>query len=227
MFIKCKPRERYLFLISSRISGPDGPVGFEPEISGKWTSTLFVYTTRKRLHKNKSSHETSESGPLFYGKDFGLKRKKKECNFVGFSFQEQSEKASVGYYLHKITWSCDTATIKGDLRYLEDLFDWLLLDGGFWMSDGGGLEFLGPTGSLIRLSTSPESWMTMRMGGGGIVDMRRHTHAHKQLSPSLLIQGSCVFRKHAIKRRSCSLSKYPELSTWSTWPLWINMTWKT
>lgn len=35
MFIKCKQRERYLFLISSRISGPDGPVGFEPEISGK------------------------------------------------------------------------------------------------------------------------------------------------------------------------------------------------
>lgn len=60
-------------------------------------------------------------------------------------------------------------TINGDLRYLENLFDWLLLDGGFWMSDGGGLEFLGPTGSLIRLSTSPESWMTMRGWGGGLL----------------------------------------------------------
>lgn len=29
------------------------------------------------------------------------------------------------------------------------------------MSDGDGLEFLGPTGSLIRLSTSPESLMTV------------------------------------------------------------------
>lgn len=39
----------------------------------------------------------------FMGKILALREKKKECNFVGFSFQEQSEKASVGYYLHKIT----------------------------------------------------------------------------------------------------------------------------
>lgn len=39
----------------------------------------------------------------FMGKISALREKKKERNFVGFSFQEQSEKASVGYYLHKIT----------------------------------------------------------------------------------------------------------------------------
>lgn len=51
------------------------------------------------------------------------------------------------------------------------------------MSDGGGLEVFGPTGSLIRLSTSPESWMTMKEGvKNKNVDMRRHERAYKQLN---------------------------------------------
>lgn len=84
MFIKCRQREKYLFLISSRISGPDGPVGFEPEISRNEHQHCLFIQQGKVYIKTNPLIETSESGPLFYGKDFGLKRQKKRKKRMDF-----------------------------------------------------------------------------------------------------------------------------------------------
>lgn len=53
----------YLFLISSCISGPDGPAGFEPEI--KWREhehRLFLQQAKVYITTNLDSHLKSESG---------------------------------------------------------------------------------------------------------------------------------------------------------------------
>lgn len=56
------------------------------------------------------------------------------------------------------------------------LFDWDLLGGGLWLSggDGGGLALSDPWDSLIRRSTSSESWTGM----WELTNVHSHKHMH-------------------------------------------------
>lgn len=46
----------YLFLISSRVSGPDGPAGFEPEIKWNEHEQCLRLHNKPKFTLNKSSY---------------------------------------------------------------------------------------------------------------------------------------------------------------------------
>lgn len=116
-----------------------------------------------------------------------------------------------------------------DVQWKGSVFDWVLPDGGSWTSAVGDLKFLGSGGSLIRLSTSPESWATMS-GWKRFIWVCAHTHRRTHFGSLLCIQCTAVFLESIrLRNYQRSLSKQPwaEDLHLPTWPLSTNMTWIT